>query len=212
MRRRPPGEAGEFKLHKDMRNLRHLVSVILLGWTPGAFAQDPPAELVKLREQFQTRVEARVEPLRKVYLEELGKLEKRLAQQGKLEDALEIKKEREAFEALRRQPGELAKANNKEELAAALENTTWSFAADVPEKPDEIYYVILLEGGRAYFSWDNSFGTWKATAVNRVELDHRARGGKSEMKVSADLSAWEGGYSLDALKRAGRRVGAPAPR
>jgi hypothetical protein len=195
-----------------MRNLRHLVSVIFLGSAPGAFAQEPPAELVKLREQFQTRVEAQVEPLRKVYLEELGKLEKRLAQQGKLEDALEIKKEREAFEALRRQPGELAKANNKEELAAALENTTWSYGADVPEKPDEIYYVILLEGGRAFFSWDNSFGTWKATAVNRVELDHRARGGKSEMKVSADLSAWEGGYSLDALKRAGRRVGAPAPR
>jgi hypothetical protein len=212
MRVSPPGQAIEFNGNRDMKTLRCFISIMLLASPLGALAQEPPAELANLREQFQTRVEAQVEPLRRVYIEELGKLEKRLAQQGKLEDALVVKKERESFEALRRKPGELAKANNKEDLAAALENTTWSYVADVPEKREETYYVILLEGGRAYFSWDSSFGTWKATAVNRVELDHRARAGKSEMKVSPDLSTWEGGYSLDAFKRAGRRVGAPDPR
>ena len=186
--------------------------MFLLSWPSGAGGQELPSEFVKLREQYLSRVEVQTAPVRKVYLQELEKLEKRLAQQGKLEDALAVKSEREALQALRQDPGELAKANTKEELAKVLENTTWSYVANVPDKQDETFYIILLDKGRAYFSWDHSVGTWQATATNRIELIAPARGAKSEMKVTADLSSWSGSYSLDAFRRFGKRIGATQSR
>ena len=194
-----------------MRPCSILVLTLILACPASLPAADEPADLVRLRDQYQKRLESQTEPLRKLYLDELGKLERRLAQQGKLEEALVVKQERENLEALRRQPGELAKAATKEDLAKALANTTWSYVGDVPDKPDETYYVILFDDGRAYFSWDHSTGTWKAIATNRIELKGAANA-RSEMKVSPDLSSWEGTFSLDAFRRFGKRVGAPAAR
>ena len=148
-------------------------------------AAEDPGELIRLREQFQARVKQQVQPLQKVYLEELVKLEKRLIKDNRLESALAVQKEREAFETAGSDPERQvpAKAKSPEELTTLLENTTWEFHHERPGGGLDARYVILLPDNKIIFAWGNGVGTWKAIANNRIQYTFPALEAKGEMKL-----------------------------
>lgn len=173
-----------------------------------------PVELLRLREQFQSRVEREIEPLRAVYRGELEKLEKRLIKENRLVDALTVKNERESLNkefAENGVPADAKRPKTSGELEKALADTTWSYIADMPNTGLDVRYVILLAGGKVIFGWNNAVGQWKATAANRVELAYPLGNGTMKMKTSPDLTKWEGTWSLDPIPRTGRRIGAGDP-
>ena len=67
---------------------------------------DVPIELIRLRQQFQSKVDQEMAPWQEKYSKELQKLEDRLINERRLSDALAVKKEREANTGLSSEPAE----------------------------------------------------------------------------------------------------------
>lgn len=92
-------------------NYNYTYSLIVVGTVifagGGGFAEetaDAPIELIRLRQQFQTKVDQEVAPWREKYGKELQKLEDRLIQERRLNDAVAVKKEKESNTGLSSDP------------------------------------------------------------------------------------------------------------
>jgi|688.fasta_scaffold469066_2 hypothetical protein len=166
-----------------------------------------PEELTNLRKLYLRQVERQLEQPKRVYAAELEKLQKKLGAQGKLEDAILVQKERESLTQPTTEIPDSRKPQNAADLQKALENTTWEYIAETPGTHD-VRYVILLPQGVILYGWNNSRGTWKATGPNRIELEYITPTSRSTgiMKLSPDLSKWEGSYSADQIARSGKRI------
>lgn len=166
-----------------------------------------PLELTRLRDQYLRHVERQIEGPKQIYISELIKLEKRLGQSSRLEEALLIKKERERIEGPDSFAPNSSAPKNETELTKALENTTWSYIAEVPGKAD-VRFVILLPNNEIVYCWNNLRGHWKATGKNNIDLTYIASGNTytGEMKIDKNLLKWEGSFSADSFARNGKRV------
>jgi hypothetical protein len=166
-----------------------------------------PEELTNLRKLYLRQVERQLEQPKRVYAAELEKLQKKLGAQGKLEDAILVQKERESLTQPTTEIPDSRKPQNAADLQKALENTTWEYIAEVPGKPDK-RYVILMPNGEIIYTWNGVVGNWKATATNRIEIEYKTADKfyTGKMKISPDLSKWEGSFSSDAIPRTGNRI------
>jgi hypothetical protein len=99
----PSGNLKQFR-----RNFLSAVALLLI--TGPSLAEDAPVgsdvpiELIRLRQQFQSKVDQEMAPWREKYAKELQKLEDRLIQERKLKEALAVKAERENEEAISTKP------------------------------------------------------------------------------------------------------------
>lgn len=162
-----------------------------------------PPELTKLREQFQSRVAKELEPWNERYAKELEKLEKTLAIAGRLEEALEVRKEKEKVrEALAEPIGEGTGQNprNAEELTKAIEGSYWIVYAMDDESHEVMMDVYQFREGGIFVNLLHAKTphAWKATSASKIKVQHSL----GEFEISVDLNSSEGevGYSFQTQK------------
>ena len=100
----PSGNLMQFR-----RGFFSAVALLLITGGPSRAEDTPeagevPIELIRLRQQFQTKVDQEVAPWREKYGKELQKLEDRLIQERRLNDAVAVKKEKESNTGLSSDP------------------------------------------------------------------------------------------------------------
>jgi len=114
-------------------------------------AGEVPIELIRLRQQFQSKVDQEMAPWREKYAKELQKLEDRLIQERKLKEALAVKAERENEEAISTKPatGAAGIAQKVPESPAdakkALAGTVWLVYAVEDKKHEtlmDVYHFV----------------------------------------------------------------------
>jgi hypothetical protein len=108
---------------------------------------DVPIELIRLRQQFQSKVDQEMAPWQEKYSKELQKLEDRLINERRLSDALAVKKERESNTGLSSEPAEVASTtiSGPPKTAAELEkyllDTVWMVYAAEDKKSENLIAV-----------------------------------------------------------------------
>ncbi|MCU0749579.1 MAG: hypothetical protein MUF13_08545 [Akkermansiaceae bacterium] len=162
-----------------------------------------PAELTKLREQFRNRVAKELEPWNGRYAKELEKLEKSLASAGRLEEALEVRKEKEKVLEDIGQPiggGDRGNPRNAEELSAAIEGTYWVVYAMDDKKHDVMMDVYQFRKGGIFVNLLHAKTphAWKATSASKIKVQHSL----GDFEITVDLNSAEGevGYSFQAQR------------
>ena len=160
----------------------------------GSFAQAQeeaaePLELTRLREQYQTKVDQEMIPWREKYRKELQKLEDRLIQERRLQEALAVKSERESNAGLSSNHSESAPSlkapDSTTDARKALTGTVWMvYAADDKkrEKLLDVYHFADADSGMAV-STKQAFA-WSVKSVNQVTLQFPS----SEIKLTLDFS------------------------
>ena len=183
---------------KKLRCLPLSVAIVLSS----ALAAEPP-ELSKLREQFQNRVAKELEPWNVKYANELEKLEKSLAAEGRLEEAIEVRKEKDLVrEGLGDELGGKGKQNPRtaEELAAAVEGTYWVVYSQEDKNRVVMMDVYQFRKGGIFVNLLHAKTphVWKATSASKIKVQHSL----GEFEVSVDLNSAEGevGYSFQEQK------------
>ena len=178
----------------------------------GTSAADEPEELVRLRGSFNSRVRALLEPLVLKYKVELEKIEKKLAAEGRLDDALRVREVRridvmEAFTAGKARNPMAEVGKQKSKLRKALENSVWTMY-DQGRFKDRPTYLMLQPGGNVLL-WDGRPGTWEVTGTLEVEIKSASWGGNSiQMKLADDARSYDGIFTTDKSRRHGKLVAA----
>jgi hypothetical protein len=162
----PSGNLKQFR-----RNFLSAVALLLI--TGPSLAEDAPVgsdvpiELIRLRQQFQSKVDQEMAPWREKYAKELQKLEDRLIQERKLKEALAVKAERENEEAISTKPATGAAGIGQKvpesptDAKKALAGTVWLVYAVEDEKHEtlmDVYHFVdsnsvLVFTARKSFPW-----------------------------------------------------------
>jgi hypothetical protein len=181
--------------------LLHLAAILISGHP--VLSQDQqaePEELARLRSQFEARVAKELEPWKARYASELDKLEKSLAAQGKLEAALVVRGEKENAAARLTEDTRAGsgKGNPKssQELERAMEGSVWLVYAPGDVKREIMLDVYVFGRGGLFTNLLHAKqkNAWKATATNKVEVEHSL--GKFEIKVNLSASRGEVNYAF----------------
>lgn len=148
----PSGNLKQFR-----RGLFSAVALLLITGGPSRAedapeAGDVPIELIRLRQQFQSKVDQEMAPWREKYAKELQKLEDRLIQERKLKEALAVKAERENEEAISTKPTAGGKAlavpGSVTEARKTLAGTVWLVYALEDKKREtllDVYQFVDAE-------------------------------------------------------------------
>jgi hypothetical protein len=191
-------KAGNLEEALEIRKQRIACSLVtepddLLKSLPAGDAQIDSAVQVYLR-----HYRAGVRPWEKKYIEELRKLERNLSDDGRLEDAIEIKKQREKVELAR---------NKREDpkpvpinLANFLPGRVYDYRGRENGKSKEI---LFLKGGR-FYDYEYSFhAAWKVDG-QKVTLSHPRWSSDTIVTFSDDGLSYKGKLSKTGQKRSGK--------
>jgi|GEM_PF-2209560 len=189
----PSGNLKQFR-----RNFLSAVALLLITGGPSRAedapeAGDVPIELIRLRQQFQSKIEQEMIPWQEKYKKELQKLEDRLIQERRLSDALAVKKERGSDTGLSSEPAEQnspAMGDSPKtvaELQKYLLNTVWLvYGADDKKRENLI----------AFYGFNDSDNVFIAsTKMEKLQWDC-----KSSKDVVIPYPGGDISFSFDAVK------------
>ncbi len=165
-----------------------LLSLCLLG---SAWAQDSgpePAELIKLRQQFQGRVDQELIPWRDKYMKELQKLEDRFVQERKLAEALAVRSERAVVEPLssnhKPEAAKPASLKSGPELKRFLKGTVWLVYASDDRKRENLLDVYqFVDSDQCYVLSAKVKSPWVAKSGTEVFINF----GSGEIELLCDI-------------------------
>ena len=150
----------------------------MAGFVAHAWAQEEPAELKKLRQQYQSALEIATKPLRDRYVAELKKVMEKAILQKNLPVAL-------AAEAEMKAATSCVKVVATGSLRRRLTGTTWVWFKE--------HNLTLLPGGKARnnFTGEETF-TWKVDSESKRIIQDTDQGGNPYiMTLDEDLETGE---------------------
>ena len=141
---------------------------------------------------------AAIRPWEQTYINEMRKLERNLSSQGRLEDAIRIKKSREEVELAR------TKRENPERIALNLEKflpgRVYDYRGRENRGPKEIHF---LQSGSFYDCENMSKGNWKIVD-GTVILKHPKYSEDTHITFAKDGLSYKGRLSKTGRRRSGK--------
>jgi len=193
----PFGNLKQFR-----RNFLSAVALLLITGGPSLaedapVGSDVPIELIRLRQQFQSKVDQEMAPWREKYAKELQKLEDRLIQERKLKEALAVKAERENEEAISTKPtaggAALSVPGSVTEARKTLLGTVWLVYAVEDKKREtllDVYQFVDAENVMVFSARKNFL--WSLKSAN--ELAIQFLGGDINLRLDFSKSNGTGSY------------------
>ena len=184
------------------RGLFSAVALLLITGGPSRAEDAPeagevPIELIRLRQQFQSKVDQEMAPWREKYAKELQKLEDRLIQERKLKEALAVKAERENEEAITTKPttvgAVLSVPGSVTEARKTLAGTVWLVYALEDKKREtllDVYQFVDAENVMVFSARKNF--PWSLKSAN--ELAIQFLGGDINLRLDFSKSNGTGSY------------------
>ena len=202
----PSGNLKQFR-----RGFFSAVALLLTTTGPSRAEDTPeagevPIELIRLRQQFQSKVDQEMAPWREKYSKELQKLEDRLIQERKLKEALAVKAERENEEAISTKPATgatvagLKAPESPAEAKKVLTGTVWLVYAAEDKKRETLLDVYHFVDSSSVFVFSSKRNfSWSAKTVTEFAIKFLA----GDIKMTADYAKATGistyadrGYTL----------------
>jgi hypothetical protein len=182
-------------LTHNVMNLQTIMKIarcfIVLCICAQARAQDlgpDPADLIKLRQQFQGRVDQELIPWRDKYMKKLQKLEDRFVQERKLAEALAVRNERAVVEPLssnhKPEADKPASLKSGAELRRFLKGTVWLVYASDDKKRENLLDVYqFVDSDQCYVLSAKVKSPWVAKSGTEVFINF----GSGEIELLCDI-------------------------